>query len=542
MAFIKINGQELEVANGTTILEAANSVALDIPHYCYHKGLSIVASCRMCLVKVEGMPKLTPACSTRIGEMPPERKVDGKYDMVVDTISEEVEDAQESVLEFLLLNHPVDCPECDQAGECKLQDYTFQYGKDHSRFQFPKRVPPRKDLGPNMLLIATRCILCTRCVRFTKEVTGSNELMVRQRGYHAEIDLFPDQSLDNKMSMNTADICPVGALVTKDFLFKPRNWRYQKTQSVCPGCSVGCNISIEHLEEDNRIYRIKPVENQQVNQWWMCDEGRLLYHQYDNLERIEYPGVRQNDTLIRSSWQKAYKAAQAQLRQFDSEAIAVIGSGFATNEANYLLQLLARKALKTQNVYVNDHYSREDDIVYAQFTINGDKVPNMEGARDMLKPVGGLSDLVRQIEDGKVKAVYFLGGDPNFSPTDEQLAAFGALDFLMVQDIRNHALAKAASVLLAGASAYEKDGTFTNCKGHVQRLKAAVLPPAAAKTDFEIISELLDTFEHAKFLRPKKAFAAISEAYPDYAGMSYENLGSQGCAKGKSVEAAPVNE
>ncbi|RMF57040.1 MAG: hypothetical protein D6748_12100, partial [Calditrichaeota bacterium] len=289
MPLIKIDDQELEVQSGTTILEAAKQIGKEIPHYCYHPGLTIVASCRMCLVKVEGMPKLTPACSTRIGEMPPERKVDGKYDMVISTGEEVVKTAQESVLEFLLLNHPVDCPECDQAGECFLQDYTFKYGKAHSRFDFPKRVPPRKDLGPNILLISTRCILCSRCVRFCKEISGTNELMVRQRGADSEIDVFPGESLNNKLSMNTADICPVGALVTKDFLFKPRNWRYQKTQSVCPGCSVGCTIQIESMEEDNHIYRIKPVFNPHVNQWWMCDDGRLLYHVYDKLNRIEYP-------------------------------------------------------------------------------------------------------------------------------------------------------------------------------------------------------------------------------------------------------------
>ncbi|MCB0295408.1 MAG: (2Fe-2S)-binding protein, partial [Calditrichaeota bacterium] len=174
MALIKIDGQELEVKNGTTILDAAKEVNKEIPHYCYHPGMSIVASCRMCMVKVEGMPKLTTACSTRIGEMPPQRKVDGKYDMVVTTNSDEVKQAQESVLEFLLLNHPVDCPECDQAGECFLQDYSFKYGKDRSRFEFEKRVPPRKDMGPNMLLIGTRCILCSRCVRFTQEISGTD--------------------------------------------------------------------------------------------------------------------------------------------------------------------------------------------------------------------------------------------------------------------------------------------------------------------------------------------------------------------------------
>jgi len=207
--------------------------------------------------------------------------------MVISTNDEVVKDAQESILEFLLLNHPVDCPECDQAGECLLQDYTYRYGKDHSRFEFDKRVPPRKDLGPEVLLVSTRCILCSRCVRFTQEITGTKELFVKNRGARAEIEVYPTQSLDNKLSMCVTDICPVGALVTKDFLYKPRNWRYQKTRTVCPGCSVGCNVQIEWMEEDNRIYRIKPVYNEHVNQWWACDDGRLLYHAYGKLPATE---------------------------------------------------------------------------------------------------------------------------------------------------------------------------------------------------------------------------------------------------------------
>ncbi|MFQ5583528.1 MAG: 2Fe-2S iron-sulfur cluster-binding protein, partial [Calditrichia bacterium] len=307
MPLVKIDGQEGTVENGTLVLEAAKQLGIEIPHYCYHPALAVVASCRMCLVKIEGFPKLVPSCQTRIGEMPPERKVDGKYDMVVTTRSDEVKDAQESILEFLLLNHPVDCPECDQAGECLLQDYSYKYGKDKSRFEFAKRVPPRKDLGPNMLLIATRCILCSRCIRFTEEITGTNELMVKNRGARSEIDLFPGQSLDNKLSMCTADVCPVGALVTKDFLYKPRTWRYRKTQTVCPGCPVGCNIEIDYMEEDNNIYRINPMYNQQVNEWWMCDEGRLLYHSYKKLNRLQYPLVKSGGELQRTNWKTALK-------------------------------------------------------------------------------------------------------------------------------------------------------------------------------------------------------------------------------------------
>lgn len=535
MPLIKINEQELEVQSGVTILEAAKQIGVEIPHYCYHPGMSIVASCRMCLVKVQGMPKLTPACSTRIGEMPPERKVDGKYDMVVLTGDEEVKNAQESVLEFLLLNHPVDCPECDQAGECLLQDYTFEYGKAHSRFDFSKRVPPRKDLGPQILLISTRCILCTRCVRFCKEISGTNELMVRQRGADAEIDLFPGQSLDNKLSMNTADICPVGALVTKDFLFKPRNWRYQKTESVCPGCSVGCTVRIEHLEEDNKIYRIKPVFNPRVNEWWMCDDGRLLYHTYQKLNRLEYPAVRKNGQLQRGHWRLTLKEVVKKLKEFPAEAVAVVGSGYATNEDNYMLQKFAREGLGTQHVAIDDTFVKEDDIVYKRFTIKGEKLPNYQGASDMLQTGTTLSDLLKKIDKGEIKALYLLGGSPYFTLPDSAIETLKKLDYLVVQDIHNTPLTEIADVVLAGASAYEKEGTFTNYQNHVQRIRATVMPPMAAKTDFEIFHELFDLLDLPKLLRPKQAFDEIARSIEGYQGMTYHALGMFGIRKGEEV-------
>lgn len=537
MALIKIDGHELEVENGTTILEAAKSLEKEIPHYCYHPGMTIVASCRMCLVKVEGMPKLTPACSTRIGEMPPQRKVDGKYDMVISTEEQTVKDAQESVLEFLLLNHPVDCPECDQAGECLLQDYSYKFGKDRSRFEFEKRVPPRKDLGPNMMLISTRCILCSRCVRFTQEISGTNELMVRQRGYDSQIDLFPGQSLDNKMSMNTADVCPVGALVTKDFLFKPRNWRYEKTRSVCPGCSVGCNINIESLEEDNQIYRIKPEENQAVNQWWMCDDGRLLYHTYAKLKRLEHPMLRKGDELARNPWRMTLKAAVSKLKSFSVGEVAAVGSGYATNEENYLLQKIAREGFGAQHVAINDSFPKEDDIVYKQFTIKGEKLPNYQGASDMLNSKDTLSDVLKAIDKGTVKALYWLGGSPEDTLDAQQLEILKKLDYLVVQDIRESALSNLADVVLPGASAYEKDGTFTNFQGQVQRIRPAILPPKAAKTDLEILRELVSLLDMPKVLSPLKVFGEIAAAVDGYGGMSYKALGNAGIKKGEGVAA-----
>ncbi len=536
MPLVKIDNQEMEVAAGITILEAAKSAGIEIPHYCYHPALKIVGSCRMCLVKVTGMPKLVPSCSTTINSVADERKVDGKYDMVVFTKDKEVKDAQESIMEFLLLNHPVDCPECDQAGECHLQDYSYKYGKGYSRFDFEKRVPPRKDLGPEVLLIATRCILCTRCVRFTQEVTNTRELIVKQRGYKAEIDTFPGISLNNKMSMNVVDVCPVGALVSKDFLHKPRNWRYEKIKTICPGCAVGCNIQVETLAENNEIYRIKPVENMDVNQWWMCDEGRLFYHTFEKLSRLEYPKLREGKELKRANWQTALKSVAENLKKFNAAEIGVVGNGFATNEENYLLKKVFGDALRVKDLAVNDKFRKEEDTQFPQFVINGEKLPNRQGAEDILGKTHTFSKLLKKIEKGEIKALYFLGGDPYFQLNEKEQEILKKLDYLVVQDIYHTPLAELAHVVLAGASAYEKAGTFTNYKGRVQRIRPAILPPFSAKADYEILRDLGQVLGADVPVRPKLAFDLIAIDVKEYAGMDYENLKNGGIDKGAGTK------
>ena len=269
MPLLKIDQQELEVAAGTQVLEAALAAGIDIPHYCYHPALSVVGSCRMCIVEVEGMPKLQTSCSTPVGEMPSDRKVDGKYDMVVHTESEKVVAARKLMLEFLLLNHPLDCPVCDQAGECFLQDYSFQYGSAHSRFFEEKRVRPAEDLGSGVAINHDRCIMCTRCVRFTREITGTDELFVMDRGYSNRIAVFDGLPLDNPLAGNVADICPVGALLLKDYMHTTRVWHLSHTESACTECASGCSLTVD--ARDNKIYRIVSRKNLQANGYFICD-------------------------------------------------------------------------------------------------------------------------------------------------------------------------------------------------------------------------------------------------------------------------------
>jgi NADH-quinone oxidoreductase subunit G len=535
MPLVKIDDHEFEVEAGITILEAAKRVGIEIPHYCYHPSLKVVASCRMCLVKVEGFPKLVPSCQTTINNVPEERKVEGKYDMVVSTQHPEVKEAQESVLEFLLLNHPTDCPECDQAGECHLQDYTFKYGRGYSRFDFEKHVPERKDLGPNVLLIATRCIHCTRCIRFTQEVTGTNELIMRNRGMKSEVDTFPGISLNNKLSMNVVDLCPVGAMVSKDFLHKPRNWRYQKVKTVCPGCSLGCNIQIEFMAEDNHIYRIKPVYNQEVNQWWMCDEGRLLYHTFDHMKRLEYPMVRQGNQLNRVSWKEAFTAVVEGLKKFAAEEIAVVVNGYATNEETYLLKKVFSEGLGVSQFALFDKYRKEEDDVFPKFTIKGEKVPNIQGVRDMVGKTITFTTLLKKIQDGKIKALYFVGGDPYANLSEKDLEVLEQLSFLAVQDIQHSGVSERAQVVLAGASPYEKDGTYTNFQGRVQRIRPTVMPPLAARPDYEIVRELGLLLEVGVAVNPRKAFLEIARSVKGYGDMDYALLSETGVPKGEGA-------
>ena len=297
MPFIKIDKTEFEVAKDKTVLEIALENNIEIPHYCYHPALEIVGSCRMCLVEVEGMPKLQVSCNTFIGEVPPERKVDGKYDMVVHTQNELVTKERKNILEFLLLNHPLDCPVCDQAGECYLQDYSFKFGNAHSRFDEDKRVRPNENLGSQIVINHNRCILCTRCTRFTREISGTSELFVEERGYNSKIAIIEDNPLDNLLAGNVTDICPVGALLSTDYIHKNRIWNMKKQPSVCQDCSVGCNIDV--FTQKDKIIRITPRENHQVNGYFMCDIGRYGFHQYENIERITSPLHKSNGGLVK---------------------------------------------------------------------------------------------------------------------------------------------------------------------------------------------------------------------------------------------------
>src|SRR5262245_32360320 len=343
MPKLVIDDREVTVEDGLNIIQAAERLGIEIPHYCYHPGLSISGNCRMCLVEIEKIPRLQIACNTKVAE-----------GMVVKTTTPKVKTAQAAVLEFLLINHPIDCPICDQAGECKLQDYYMDYGAYLSRFPLEAKVEKRKvvDLGPQVVLDQERCILCARCTRFLDEVTKTGELGIFARGDSCYIDLFPGKKLDNPYSGNVVDVCPVGALTSKDFRFKARVWYLEKAESICTRCANGCNIDIYHRR--GQMYRFRPRYNPDVNQYWMCDEGRLWYKELQKESRIMRPAAREEENFTPMNWAQICGTVVEKLNQVKDQhgagAIAGIIGAKATNEEAYLFTQILKQQIGTDKV------------------------------------------------------------------------------------------------------------------------------------------------------------------------------------------------
>ncbi|NIA21265.1 MAG: 2Fe-2S iron-sulfur cluster binding domain-containing protein [Anaerolineaceae bacterium] len=398
-----IDQTEMAVPEGTTIIEAARAAGVEIPHFCYHPMLSAPANCRMCLVEIEGRPKLAPSCSTPVAE-----------GMNVRTNTPRVGQSHRSVMEFYLINHPLDCPVCDQAGECVLQDYSYGWGRPTSRFGETKVTQPVKEVGPDIVLYADRCIMCTRCLRFLQEVAGTSDLSVINRGACSEIHVQEDRPLDNPLSGNIVDICPVGALCSKDFLFKCRPWWLHSTRSACARCGRACSIRIDVSED--RIRRIKPLENRRVNDTWICDQGRFAFNEWQGAGRLDRPLVRREGGFGHCDWDEALETAARGLRQVGSRhgrgAIAMIGSPWSTSEENFLLaRLFASFGATVAAVWPA---ASERPRKFPGFTISGEKAWNAAGARRAISQVVGqvlpIDRLAEEIEDGNIRAVYALGG------------------------------------------------------------------------------------------------------------------------------------
>ena len=520
---ITIDGKEVVTTKGKTVIQAAAEVGVAIPHYCYHPKLSIAGNCRMCLVEIEKMPKLQIACNTQVAE-----------GMGVLTQSPKVLAVRKAVLEFLLINHPVDCPICDQAGECWLQDYYMQHDRRESRFDVGKVHDRKRTIfGPNVVFDGERCIKCTRCVRFCQEITKTDELAVVNRSDHSTIDLFPGAALDNPLSANVVDICPVGALTDRDFRFKVRVWYLNKTPSICPGCSTGCNISVEAYQ--NRIARFKPRVNEAVNSHWLCDEGRYCFHDLAGGERLTAPMIRQEGGLVPVSWEVALQAVFSGLSS--AKPLATILSGRNTNEEAYLFAKLARRLAPDAALEVV--YQERELTPVQRILMSPDRSPNFRGARDMgVSGNGGYEALLGRLGSGAFSGAYVVGEDllAGAPEPDKVRAALDKLRFLVVQDTQMTETAKVAHVVLPATHFGEKDGTYTNRKGRVQRLNAAIIPPDGAMQDSEIFARLLHLAgDENRYSNLREIFQALAQEIDSYRGLDFDAVGDQGIDVGAAA-------
>ncbi len=469
----KIDGRPVEVPKGTNVLDACLKNGVDVSYFCYHPGLSAPAVCRQCLVEVVGQPKLVPSCYTPAVD-----------NMEVITESERVLQARAQMLEFTLVNHPVDCPICDKAGECTLQKLYMEWDGHASRISHDKVHKPKAvDLGPNIVLDAERCILCTRCIRVCDEVAKQPQLVMRNRGDREELSVAPGTQLDNPYSINTVDVCPVGALTSKDFRFTMRAWELYKTESVCAGCATGCNDEIHHAQ--GRAWRLVPRLNPDVNKYWMCDEGRFTYHELADRRVV---GARLGGDPAPMEKAIAYAAGRIAAAR-EQKALGVVFGAQATNEDLYLLGKVALDALAAQ-AFVGGRAPRPERA--DKILRSADMNPNSAGARLFARTGDGADALARALSDGKLRALWIIGED--VALPEAALASLRSLD-VIVQASRENALTEAARVVLPAAMWAEVDGTFTNspepagiAAGRVQRIRRALEPAGAARPHWDLIA------------------------------------------------------
>jgi len=516
---VTIDRRAISAPEGVPLLQAMLDAGLDIPHYCYHPKLSIDGSCRLCQVKIEGMPKLQISCNTQVR--------DG---MIVHTEDPEVALTRRGVLELLLMNHPLDCPICDKAGECWLQNYAMRFSSRFSRTLEPRRKREKRiDIGERMILDQERCILCRRCVRFCREISKTGELGVFNLGDRSILDIHDGRRLDNDYSMNTADVCPVGALETKDFHHKIRVWFLEETASVCGGCANGCNIMVSSYR--NRIWRLLPRRNDAVNDTWMCDAGRLDYKFVGDAERRRAPMVVLNGALVESNWDVALERAASALADFKQRvggaALGAIVSPHLTNEENYRFGELI-KAFGIGRVAMAVVQGKADDLL-----IKAEKAANARGVRELGLVSGaddGLEDLLHAIERGEIKGLYLCGSDLLSVVAPERLAGLiPRLELLVVQALKLDPILKGAQLFFPTTTFAEKDGTLTNHAGRVQRIQKAINPPPGWLDDGEIFTRLLNLLDarHEEFALPS-VWAAMERDGSPFARLNFGEIGPHG--------------
>jgi len=517
---LTIDGLEISVEKGRTVLQAAIEHGILVPYYCYHPGISIEGSCRVCLVKVEKMPKLQTACSTFC--------TDG---MVIHTQSADVVEARASVFEFLLINHPLDCPVCDKGGECPLQDFSYSFGPARSRMDFPRRtfdgegVKADIDFGPTLMLNRNRCILCTRCVRFMREIDVDAQISIADRGSGSEIATFQEQGVHSLLSGNLMDVCPVGAITTRDYRFKSRPWdNPHAVDTICTSCSKGCNTTVwlrgkQEWAKADRLTRITPRFEPAVNGYWMCDIGRFGYHWIEGDQRVRRPLMKDAGGHRAVSWHDAMMALAGRLRPAPASlaeaqgaeagrlpdrsaaaGVRLLASAHASLEELFLVKRIAEDlGLDNRSVAVSWRRREKEQPARTTFRVPAVEAPNVTGARDLGFAIADLqtpdvSALRHEVEQGRVAALYVLDPGPEESIGDVNwiidARGRGTLSLLVVQGVLMTTLAQAADVVLPGLSSLEKDASYTNDQGRVQAASRALPPPGDAMEDWQILANL----------------------------------------------------
>jgi len=532
MPVFQIDGEPVEYEPGEKVLSAALRCGKIIPHYCYHPGMSVVATCRMCLVDVVDLgngrpaPKLQTACS-----------VDATEGMKIETSNYKVEEGRKLVNEFLLINHPLDCPICDQSGECTLQDYAFEYGSGKSEMDYSKRVNGWRDIGTFVALERNRCIQCSRCDRFTREITGTNEFGMFNRGHELAVDTYTDRPMTNKFQGNMADICPVGAITEKEFRFKRRVWKLKKNHSICTGCSTGCNVTIEH--DRNEVFRLKPHENQNVNKWWLCDEGRLTYRKMNERKsRINQPLGRISESLEGISWEKAYGAIAERIRELKPlpQEVLALTDTHASNEELYLIQKLLKEGFSSENIFCPfPKWEQSESDFFINTLITTDKTPNRAGAL-ALHIKGDLKNIkLKKVIEGDLKVVFVLGNP--FETELEFKEIIKRTQLVIHIGVFHNSWSEIADVVLPGQFYSEKEGTYTNKNQRVQSTEIAVKALRRTRPEWQIISELSQALGHkSSFESIPQVFNAMVQEAKAFTGISFDKIGSFGIELTKNTK------
>jgi len=544
---VQINGTWHKFPKGTRMIEACRQVGALVPHYCYHPKLSSPGNCRMCLVEMGMPPRPAPGTEPAkdehgmpvIGWMP--RPVIACANTVAEgqgirTEGKLSEECRKGVMELLLINHPLDCPICDQAGECRLQEFSVEHGNGQSHFREEKvKKPKNVDIGPRIRLDDERCIMCSRCIRFTAEIADDPVLGFTERGSHTTLAVHPGKRLENNYSLNTVDICPVGALTSNDFRFQMRVWFLKDTKSVCTKCARGCNMEIGSREKT--VYRQTPRENNDVNSTWMCDQGRLDFHFVNSDYRLTQPLVKVNGKHEGSSWKQAIAKVAEALKSTPAAEVAIIASARMTNEELYLVRCLAR-TLGVQKLDVvprtggGDNYLRTDDLN-----------PNSNGARVILgaEPGAILPQILDDIKAGKVKTVLALG--ENLMKCGLTADELKTIPFLASSHILANSTAEHSAVVLPGASYAEKRGSMINATGRLQRLGKAIESPGEAHDDWEILRDLILAVSGSNGLHSvDDVFKRLAAEVSHFQGLTLRSIGDLGVHVKDNNEKVPLLE